>query len=145
MVLINIISDNYIDENYGLLYKSLSFDGRLQLYISREGFHLKNNVANMISNGAWSWPQSWLLNALDIGLIPIPALDVSHADSRQWRDRNGTLSFFYVAKAWNAIRPRGNQLEWSRIVWFSHNIPRYAFYFWLVMRNGLKMHDKMRQ
>nr|GEU39556.1 hypothetical protein [Tanacetum cinerariifolium] len=78
--------------------------------ISREGFHLKNNVADMISNGAWSWPQSWLLKALDICLIPIPGLGAS-----------------------------------SLIVWFSHNIPHHAFHLWLVMRNGLKTHDKMRQ
>ncbi|GJS84287.1 reverse transcriptase domain, reverse transcriptase zinc-binding domain protein [Tanacetum coccineum] len=70
---------------------------------------------------------------------------VEKADFRQWRDRNGTLSSFFVAKAWNAIRPHGNQVEWSRIVWFSRNIPRHAFHFWLVMRNGLKTHDKMRQ
>ncbi|GJR76642.1 retrotransposon protein, putative, ty1-copia subclass [Tanacetum coccineum] len=113
--------------------------------ISREGFHLRSKVAYMISTGAWSWPQSWLLKAPDIGLIPIPTLDLSQADLRQWLDKNGTLSSFSVAKAWNAIRPRGNQVEWSRIVWFSHNIPRHAFHLWLVMRNGLKTHDKMRQ
>ncbi|GJW03133.1 homeodomain-like protein [Tanacetum coccineum] len=52
---------------------------------------------------------------------------------------------FSVAKSWDAIRPRGNQVVWSRIVWFSHNIPRHAFHLWLVMRNGFKTHDKMRQ
>ncbi|GKE97219.1 homeodomain-like protein, partial [Tanacetum coccineum] len=63
----------------------------------------------------------------------------------QWRDRNGNISSFSVAKAWEAIRPRGNQAAWSRIVWFSYNIPRHAFHLWLVMRRGLKTHDKMRQ
>ncbi|GJW85515.1 homeodomain-like protein [Tanacetum coccineum] len=46
--------------------------------------------------------------------------------------------------SWDAIRPRGNKVEWFRIVWFSHNIPRHAFHLWLVMRNGLKIYDKMR-
>nr|GFC29404.1 hypothetical protein [Tanacetum cinerariifolium] len=104
-----------------------------------------NNVADMISNGALPWPQSWLLKASDKSVIPIPALDVSHADLRQWRDRNGMLSSFSVAKAWNAaIRPRGNQVKWSQAVWFCHNIPRHAFHLLLVMRNGLKTYDKMR-
>nr|GEW50704.1 ribonuclease H-like domain-containing protein [Tanacetum cinerariifolium] len=49
-----------------------------------------------------------------------------------------------AGQAWNAIRPRGNQVEWSQVVWSSHNIPRHAVYLLLVMRNGLKMHDKMR-
>ncbi|GJZ63874.1 putative reverse transcriptase domain-containing protein [Tanacetum coccineum] len=32
-----------------------------------------------------------------------------------------------------------------KIVWFSHNIPRHAFHLWLVMRQGLKTHDRMKQ
>ncbi|GKB36263.1 putative reverse transcriptase domain-containing protein [Tanacetum coccineum] len=113
--------------------------------ITREGFHLKNVVADLIVNGAWAWPHSWLHKAPDLGLIAAPALDVSQHDIRQWRDRNGNLSQFSVAKAWEAIRPRSNQVNWSRLVWFSHNIPRHAFHLWLVMRNGLKTHDRMRQ
>ncbi|GJS10956.1 protein LAZ1 [Tanacetum coccineum] len=113
--------------------------------IHREGFHLNNVVADLIANEAWAWPLSWLNKAPDIGLIATPGLDVGQHDIRQWRDHNGNLSSFSVAKAWEAIRPRGNQVAWCRIVWFSHNIPRHAFHLWLVMRNGLKTHDRMRQ
>ncbi|GJT48009.1 hypothetical protein Tco_0974166 [Tanacetum coccineum] len=113
--------------------------------ISREGFLLTNTVADLVSNGTWSWPQSWLLKAPDLGLITCPALVSSVADLWQWCDRNGNISSFSVVKAWEAIRPRGNLVPWSRIVWFSHNIPRHAFHLWLVMRHGLKTHDKMRQ
>nr|GEU38561.1 hypothetical protein [Tanacetum cinerariifolium] len=67
-----------------------------------------------------SWPQSWLLKALDLGLITYPSLVSLVADLWQWHDRNGNISSFSVAKAWEAIRPR-------------------------VMRHGLKTHDKMRQ
>ncbi|GJT49233.1 F-box domain containing protein [Tanacetum coccineum] len=56
-----------------------------------------------------------------------------------------TLSPFSVAKAWEAIRPCGNQVGWFRIVWFSHNSHRHAFHLWLVMRKGLKTHDKLKQ
>ncbi|GJZ64168.1 hypothetical protein Tco_0620589, partial [Tanacetum coccineum] len=113
--------------------------------ISREGFLLTNTVADLVSNGTWSWPQSWLLKAPDLGLITCPALVSSVADLWQWRDQNGNISSFSVAKAWEAIRPRGNLVAWSRIVWFSHNIPFHAFHLWLVMRHGLKTHDKIRQ
>ncbi|GJX20498.1 protein LAZ1 [Tanacetum coccineum] len=113
--------------------------------ISREGFLLTNTVEDLVSNGTWSWPQSWLLKAPDLDLITCLALVSSMADLWQWRDRNGNILSFSVAKAWEAIRPLGNQVAWSRIVWFSHNIPRHAFHLWLVMRHGLKTHDKMRQ
>nr|GEU39994.1 hypothetical protein [Tanacetum cinerariifolium] len=94
--------------------KSLSFAERLRLYL--------------VSNGTWSWPQSWLLKAPNLGLITCPALVSSVADLWQWRDRNGNISSFSVAKAWEAIRPHDNLVAWSRIIWFSHNIPHHAFH-----------------
>ncbi|GKF79718.1 putative reverse transcriptase domain-containing protein [Tanacetum coccineum] len=47
--------------------------------------------------------------------------------------------------AWEALRPRGVEVSWYRVVWFSHYIPRHAFHLWLVMRNSLKNQDKLRQ
>ncbi|GJU23041.1 MAK10-like protein [Tanacetum coccineum] len=87
--------------------------------IHREGFHLKNVVADLIVNGTWAWPLTWLSKAPNLGLECL--------------------------EAWEAIRAHGNQVTWSRIVWFSHNILCHAFYLWLVMRNGLKTHDQMKQ
>ncbi|GJT03766.1 NAD(P)-binding domain-containing protein [Tanacetum coccineum] len=70
--------------------------------ITREGFHLQNCVADMVSNGGWSWPQAWLLKAPDLGLIPAPNLDESRLDITRWRDHNGNMSDLLV---W--IRVRG--------------------------------------
>ncbi|GJR74662.1 homeodomain-like protein [Tanacetum coccineum] len=81
--------------------------------IIREGFHNKNNVADLISKG--------------------------------WKDRNGTFGAFSVEKVWEAIRNRGAQVDWYRIVWFSHAIQRHAFHLWLIMRNRLKTQDRVRQ
>ncbi|GKB15106.1 hypothetical protein Tco_0849029, partial [Tanacetum coccineum] len=72
--------------------KSLSFAGRLQLYL--------------VLNGAWNWPHAWLLKAPDLGLLPAPSLDGSRQDCTRWRDRNGNLTEFSVKSAWGAIRPR---------------------------------------
>ncbi|GKC52346.1 hypothetical protein Tco_1075091 [Tanacetum coccineum] len=47
--------------------------------------------------------------APDLAQIPPPALDITHPDIRKWRDRNGNMSSFSVAKAWEAIRPCDNQ------------------------------------
>ncbi|GJZ38522.1 putative reverse transcriptase domain, reverse transcriptase zinc-binding domain protein [Tanacetum coccineum] len=113
--------------------------------IHREGFHLKNVVADLIVNGTWAWPLMWLSKAPDLGLIVALVVDMGQPDASQWRDRNGNLSLFSVAKAWEAIRAHGNQVTWSWIVWFSHNIPRHAFHLWLVMRNRLKTHDRVKQ
>ncbi|GJY40955.1 hypothetical protein Tco_0428225 [Tanacetum coccineum] len=46
--------------------------------------------------------------------------------------------------AWESLRPRGIEVPWYSIVWFSHCIPRHAFQLWLVMRRSLKTQDKLR-
>ncbi|GJW04065.1 protein LAZ1 [Tanacetum coccineum] len=113
--------------------KSLSFAGRLQL------------LAGMEANGAWLWPHAWLQKALILGNIPAPNLDNNRNDLFQWRDVNGQMKVFSVKNAWEAIRPRGTLVNWFKVVWFTHNIPRHAFHLWLVMRRSLKTQDRMRQ
>ncbi|GJU44346.1 retrovirus-related pol polyprotein from transposon TNT 1-94 [Tanacetum coccineum] len=57
-----------------------------------------------------------------------------------------SLSFYsYYDEAVLGVRPRGNEVNWFRIVWFPHSIPRHSFHLWLVMRNSLKTQDKLRQ
>nr|GEW41416.1 hypothetical protein [Tanacetum cinerariifolium] len=113
--------------------------------ITSEGFNIKSCVADLVANGGWLWPQAWLLKALDLGLIPVPSIIDSRPDLVQWRDLNGVLSCFCVGAAWEALRPRGVEVSWYRVVWFSHCIPRHAFHLWLVMRNSLKTQAKLRQ
>ncbi|GKA57831.1 hypothetical protein Tco_0757019 [Tanacetum coccineum] len=78
--------------------------------ITREGFHIRNKVADLVSNGAWNWPHFWLQKALELNPIATSNIEVSRADIWQWRDSNGLLSAFSVTKLWEAIRPRGLQL-----------------------------------
>nr|GFB04720.1 hypothetical protein [Tanacetum cinerariifolium] len=52
------------------------------LDITRGDFHLRNNVADLVLNRAWSWPQSWLHKAPDLGLLMVPYLDESRPDLR---------------------------------------------------------------
>ncbi|GJZ14025.1 hypothetical protein Tco_0549255 [Tanacetum coccineum] len=87
--------------------------------ITREGYHLKNAVANLVSNNAWSRPNTWLLKAPNIGQIQ--ALNLIETK----------------------LRPRGNVINWHKIVWFSHAVPRHSFHMWIVMRKALKTQDKL--
>ncbi|GJS68607.1 hypothetical protein Tco_0683172 [Tanacetum coccineum] len=112
--------------------------------ITREGYHLKNAVADLVSNNAWSWPNAWLLKAPNIGQIQAPNLIETKRDQIRWRDSNGLFHDFSVARAWDAVRPRGNVINWHKIVWFSHAVPRHSFHMWLVMRKALKTQDKLR-
>ncbi|GJR59307.1 putative RNA-directed DNA polymerase [Tanacetum coccineum] len=113
--------------------------------ITNEGFTLKTCVADIVSNEGWLWPQSWLLKAPNLATVTVPNLVDTHVDLLQWRDSKGVLSMFFVRGAWEALRPRGTEVAWYHIVWFSHNIPRHAFNLWLVMRRSLKIQDRVRQ
>ncbi|GJV17146.1 hypothetical protein Tco_1362469 [Tanacetum coccineum] len=56
----------------------------------------------------------------------------------------GGLGLRSLECAWEVLRPRGQQVMWYHITWFSNCIPRHAFHLWLVMRRCLKMQDKLR-
>ncbi|GKE70448.1 putative reverse transcriptase domain-containing protein, partial [Tanacetum coccineum] len=111
--------------------------------ITRNIFHLRMCVADIITNGAWDWPQAWLLKAPNLGLIPVLVLN-DIEDCIRWRDGNGNVTSFSVKCAWEALLPQGVEVPWYSIVWFSHCIPRYAFHMWLIMRRSLKTQDKLR-
>ncbi|GJT51583.1 retrotransposon protein, putative, ty1-copia subclass [Tanacetum coccineum] len=57
--------------------------------ITREGYHLRNKVEDLVLNGSWVWPQSWLLKAPDLGQVPVPKIDASRIDAATWRDEHG--------------------------------------------------------
>nr|GEX87379.1 zinc finger, CCHC-type [Tanacetum cinerariifolium]GEX99685.1 zinc finger, CCHC-type [Tanacetum cinerariifolium] len=74
-----------------------------------------------------------------------PNLTPTSRDIMYWRDSINGFSIYSVRRAWEALRPRGNEVNWYHNVWFPHCIPRYAFPLWLVMRNRLKTQDKLKQ
>ncbi|GJS75277.1 hypothetical protein Tco_0725158 [Tanacetum coccineum] len=113
--------------------------------ITREGFNLLNHVSGLVSNNEWMWPQAWLLKAPNLGTITAPILDANSHDVPCWRDISGNMSEFLIKRAWEVFRPRGNEVAWYRMVWFSHCIPRHAFHLWLAMQNNLRTQDKLRQ
>ena len=61
------------------------------------------------------------------------------------KDMHGTVQKFPVHEVWEAVRPRGNVVDWTTVIWFPHCIPRHAFHVWLIMRKRLKMQYTLRQ
>ena len=112
--------------------------------ITNAGFNLHDKVADVVSNGAWSWPVSWFDNFPVLMNVPTPILNDEHVDTLQWKMRDGTFRLFSVRDVWESIREQGNAVEWFQLVWSRHSIPRHATHLWLVMRKRLKTHDRMR-
>ncbi|GJT77535.1 ribonuclease H-like domain-containing protein [Tanacetum coccineum] len=113
--------------------------------ISNAGYNTCSKVSDLMVHNAWNWPSSWLIKAPELGLVPTPSIQMDTSDVLQWRDSNESISEFSVKKVWEAIRPRGEEVDWYRMVWFPHCVPRHAFLLWLVMRNSLKTQDRLKQ
>ncbi|GKC96556.1 hypothetical protein Tco_1161998, partial [Tanacetum coccineum] len=84
--------------------------------ITRDGYSIQTCVADLVVNGAWNWPQLWLLKALNLGLVPTPTIVDSRHDCMRWRDNNGHMKEFSVKCAWEVLRPRGNEVAWYHTV-----------------------------
>ncbi|GJU45596.1 hypothetical protein Tco_1202862 [Tanacetum coccineum] len=82
--------------------------------ILREGYNIKSCVADIITNGAWNWPQSWLLKALNLSSIAAPNLISSQQDSVCWKDSKGKVNVFSVKLAWEELRTHGTKV-WNLV------------------------------
>ncbi|PWA77641.1 NDRG, Alpha/Beta hydrolase fold protein [Artemisia annua] len=102
---------------------------------------LRENVADIVSNGAWSWPNTWLILYPILNQVHVPLLNNETEDTLFWKTHDGVLREFSVRDAWNTIRDRGEEVDWYHLVWSKYGIPRHAAHLWLVMRNRLKSQD----
>ncbi|GKC89097.1 putative RNA-directed DNA polymerase [Tanacetum coccineum] len=99
--------------------------------ISREGYHIHSSLAELVLNGSWSWPQSWLLKASDLGLILVRALDISRDDIRQWRDSNGSFSEFFCCEGMGrfqaeSLKTQDSMRHWDVCINIDLNLLRCA-------------------
>ena len=113
--------------------------------INRAGFHSSSKVVDVLDNGSWNWPIEWQDKYPMVYSLTVPTLDPNSRDLLVWRNQNDVEMQFSVATIWDAIRPRGEEVDWYKVVWFSHCIPRHAFHLWLVIKRKLKTQDALRQ
>ena len=65
-------------------------------------------------------------------------LNAEAADGTMWK--NGPDDYgdkFLASSTWHQIRQRRDNLQWSKLVWFSQGVPHYAFITWLAFRDRL--------
>ncbi|GJX92304.1 hypothetical protein Tco_0345630 [Tanacetum coccineum] len=71
-------------------------------------------MVNLVTSEGWKWPKAWLLKAPNLGATLVPNLITDSMDITRWRDQNGLFSNFSVKRAWEALRPRGDEV-WTLI------------------------------
>nr|GEX57492.1 MACPF domain-containing protein CAD1 [Tanacetum cinerariifolium] len=75
--------------------------------IKTKGFHMHNYVSDLISNGNWLWPQSWLTKASNLGLIPVPCIEESRPDHMESSSKNEAL----ITTLMNSIQALGRGFD----------------------------------
>ncbi|PWA58266.1 poly(ADP-ribose) polymerase [Artemisia annua] len=60
-----------------------------------------------------------------------------------WKSNDGKSGHFSVKKVWSDIADSKPPVPWYKLVWFSQNIPRHAFIFWLAINHKLKTQDRV--
>ena len=102
-------------------------------------------VASAASSGRWNLRRcrSDHLRAMitRINSVPLP-VEEAGSDCLLWRHgENDYKAWFSSKNTWNQIRRQGDTVEWSKLIWFSHAVPRYSFIAWLDIRNRLSTGD----
>lgn len=104
---------------------------------------LQTKVDSIIQNDMWKWPRprNAITKEIMAGTSPslIPNTEVS--DSVRW-SLNGSGKFS-LKSAWNALRTVYPEVSWAKGVWFSHNVPRWAFIEWLTFLGRLSTKDRL--
>ncbi|GJR89610.1 uncharacterized protein Tco_0213621 [Tanacetum coccineum] len=84
--------------------------------ITRDGFLLDSCVADVVQEGYWLWPSSWMTRFPTLNQIDIPNLVQDREDQLVWKDLSGNAQHFSVHQVWDAIRPRGDEVDWAPII-----------------------------
>ncbi|GKV39485.1 hypothetical protein SLEP1_g47243 [Rubroshorea leprosula] len=100
-------------------------------------------LSQVIQGDFWKWPpaRSPALLQIQIALCGVLYPNQSTADSVTWLA--STSGSFKTGSTWNYLRDKGTKVQWFRLVWFSHSIPRHCFISWLAILNRLS--TKARQ
>lgn len=106
------------------------------------GRSLSSKVSTIIQNEDWKWPRQ--RNRITQSIMAHTPSDFKpdcgKEDSVVWLPHPQGFS---VKSAWEAIRSRRPIQQWSKVIWFSKNIPRWSFVLWLAVQQKLNTRDRL--
>ncbi|GKC89882.1 reverse transcriptase zinc-binding domain-containing protein [Tanacetum coccineum] len=91
------------------------------------------------------WPEMRRTKFPLIYQLPAIVLNQDNIDVLMWKSNDGTLSKFFVRQAYYDLHNTSEVVPWSKLVWFSQNIPKYAFILWLAIKGTLTTQDKVKR
>ena len=114
-------------------FDNWSFLGPLCQFISKRdifeaGLSLSCKISDVVRDGEWLWPSCWKTKFEFLFVLPPPLLFSDQMDKVLWKSRNDKVLPFSVNSVWSDLSSPKPTVPWSKIVWFSQNIPRNAFF-----------------
>lgn len=98
-------------------------------------------ASEFMLNRAWNLPQSNHVDLIETRHC-ISSIPIHKFDHITWGGlQPGMVSLATISQS---IRVTGPLVPWFNVVWDSFTMPKYAFIFWLAIRNRLLTKDRMR-
>lgn len=113
--------------------------------IVSSGLKFKSVVSDVFIDGVWMWPMDLFLKYGSVLSSFFPVLVSGMGDKVKWRDNHGRFKDFDDTVVWEDFCATKNEVQWSKLVWFSQNIPRYAFILWLAVNERLNTQDRLEK
>ncbi|PWA44631.1 hypothetical protein CTI12_AA393700 [Artemisia annua] len=101
------------------------------------------NENDVVINGEWVWPSSLLSKFEFLTYLPPPLLFHDRNDVALWKSGCGKVCPFSVKTAFTDLSHPKPVVPWFKIIWFSQNIPKFAFILWLAINKKLNTQDKV--
>lgn len=110
----------------GALHRYISY---MDLYDAR--FNARMIIREFVDDVNGQWPPEWYHKFPMITHIQQIKIVPDKSDMVMWKKNDGS---------WSSCR-----VEWSKLIWFSQNIPKHAFVLWLAVQSKLPTQDKLRK
>ena len=106
----------------------------------RLGLSRDVRIREVLRDGVWRFRRCRdpLIRSM---IVEIEAFNLILTDGRDevlWKRGVDDFGSKFVSSAtWNQIRQPKDRVAWSKLIWFSQRVPRYAFITWLAIRDRL--------
>ena len=90
-------------------------------------------IANRTASPMWKA----IISAKNMLIEKFQNVDQVVTNMEQW----GNLHFFH--NAYGALRPSGNNVNWSKVIWETWALPKHSFFLWLAIKKRLKTKDRL--
>ncbi|XP_071733554.1 uncharacterized protein [Rutidosis leptorrhynchoides] len=106
------------------------------------GLSLNSCMDEIIEGNVIKWPDI-LMQKYNHSLSIIPAINANQSDAVKWVSNDGKLNEYSTCRAWMDMKMTRDKVIWSKLVWFSQNIPRHAFILWVAANGKLTTQDRL--